>query len=344
MSAGQHTLGEILSQPEVWRACLDEISRAAPPALDGEVVLIGCGSSYYLALAAAAAWTELTGQRARALPASEVLLYPDLVLGGNTRLAPILITRSGTTSEVIRAAEFLEIKANVRTAAITCSSGRPIEKASSTTIRLPAADEKSFTMTRSFTSMLIGLMDLAARRAGRQEFRAALERLPEEGARLLPQVQRAIDDKMAGHGFANYVFLGQGPLFGIASEAMLKVMEMSCSAAQCFHTLEFRHGPKATARPGTLVTFFLSGRGRSAELEVLQEVKALEARTLVITHQGDPEVRRASDYVFELPTSLPELARGPLFLFVPQLLGCLTGIKKGLNPDQPPHLSRSVVL
>jgi hypothetical protein len=49
--------------------------------------------------------------------------------------------------------------------------------------------------------------------------------------------------------FSDFVFLAQGPLFGIASECMLKVTESSSSYAQVFHSLEFRHGPKSIASP-----------------------------------------------------------------------------------------------
>jgi glucosamine--fructose-6-phosphate aminotransferase (isomerizing) len=41
-----------------------------------EWVFIGCGTSFYLAEAAAVSWAMLTGQPARAIPASEVLLSP----------------------------------------------------------------------------------------------------------------------------------------------------------------------------------------------------------------------------------------------------------------------------
>jgi len=87
-----------------------------------EWLFVGCGSSYYLALAAAASWSEITGVRARAIPASELLLFPDLVLGGTgagtggagrgavdrEKIAAVAISRSGRTSETVRAAQVLE--------------------------------------------------------------------------------------------------------------------------------------------------------------------------------------------------------------------------------------------
>ena len=48
-----------------------------------EWLFIGCGSSYYIGLAAAATCSAITGKRARAIPASELLLFPDIVLAGS---------------------------------------------------------------------------------------------------------------------------------------------------------------------------------------------------------------------------------------------------------------------
>ena len=72
-----------------------------------EWVFIGCGSSFYLAQAAAASWSILTGEKSRALPASEITLFPQLF---PVACQPVLITRSGYTSEALQAAEYLETK------------------------------------------------------------------------------------------------------------------------------------------------------------------------------------------------------------------------------------------
>src|SRR5437899_10882429 len=101
---------------------------------------------------------------------------------------------------------------------------------------------------------------------------------------------------------------------------MLKVKEMSCSYAQCFHTLEFRHGPRAIAGPETLVTFFLSEAGREAETEVLEEVKGLGAVTFVVANRADAAVRRAADFLVESGLDLPEFVGLAAFVVVAKLL------------------------
>jgi glucosamine--fructose-6-phosphate aminotransferase (isomerizing) len=283
--------------------------RWAPPP---DWVFIGCGSSYYVALGAAATWTALTGQPARAVPASELLLFPDLVLSERRPCQPVVISRSGHTSEALRVAELLEAQRNIRTIAISCTTHQKLEEISTLTIYQLPADEQSTVMTRSFTSMLLGLQALAAEQAKQKEFAAGLRRLP---AQMAPRM-----------------------------EGMLKVTEMSCSYGQCFHTLEFRHGPKSIVGPETLITFLLSESGYEAEREVLEEVKGLGATTLVIANQADNAVRRAADFLVELQLDVPEFARLAAYIITGQFLGLYTGLKKGFDPDRPRNLSRAVIL
>jgi len=348
---GRHTRSEILSQPQCWQECLraldakGELGRIAKqfPARS-DWLFIGCGTSYYIALAAAASWTLITGLRARAVPASDLMLYPELILAGDSKCQPVLISRSGHTSEVLKAAEFLELKENIRTLAISCATHQPLEEISTTTLYMLPADEQSTVMTRSFTSMLLGLQALAATYAEKADFAESLRQLPGQAQKALDPLPARIQQFVQANDFADYVFLAQGPFFGLANEAMLKVKEMSCSYAQCFHTLEFRHGPKAIVSPEALVTFLLSETGYEDEAEVLQEVKGLGGTTLVVTNAATSAVRHAADFVVELKLEVPEFARLAAYAMPGQLLGLFTGLKKGQDPDRPRNLSRVVIL
>ncbi len=160
----------------------------------------------------------------------------------------------------------------------------------------------------------------------------------------MADVERKLRSLVNARGYADYVFLGQGPFFGVAQESMLKVKEMSCSYAQAFHTLEFRHGPKAIVSAETLVTFFLSESGFDAETAVLEEIKGLGGATLVVTNAANSIVRRCADFLIELSLNAPEAARPAASVIASQLLGFHTAIRKGFDPDQPRHLTRVVML
>jgi glutamine---fructose-6-phosphate transaminase (isomerizing) len=349
-SPGAHSLDEILSQPRCWSASLEDLrqkktlqSVAKRFARATEWLFIGCGSSYYVALSAAATMAHLTGLRARALPASEILFYQDIIPAGAENCVPVLISRSGQTSEVVAVAEMLKAR-GIPSLAVTCASGQPLEELASETILISRADEQSTVMTRSFSSMLLTLQALAAVIAGDSGFSDSLPLMSQAVAPLLPKLPEELRAFVSDHDFDDYVYLGQGPFYGLACEGALKVTEMSMSYAQSFHTLEFRHGPKSIVGPETLLVFLLSESGYQAECEALQEMKSLGATTLVVTNRTNGAVRAASDLVIELRLDVSEYARLAPCLFVGQLLGLHTGLKKGLDPDSPRHLSRVVLL
>ncbi len=347
---GQHTLAEILSQPKCWSKCLARLASSAelhaaaqlarPKA---EWIFVGCGSSYYLAQAAASTFNYL-GLAARAVPAGDLLLYPALTLQAGRSYVPVVISRSGLTSEAVRAAQMLEKDRNLRTIAITCADGQLLESACSVTLKLLDADEQSTVMTRTFTSMLLGLQYLAATVSNDDAFRRALTELPQQVDPLLADIPQRLRLFAESRRFSDFVFLAQGPLFGIASECMLKVTESSCSYAQVFHSLEFRHGPKSIAAPEMLITFLISETSCDAEVELLQEMKGLGATTMVIANRVDGRAQRASDFSIELGLRSPEYARPAAFTIWGQLFGVYYGLKKGLNPDAPKNLTRVVEL
>jgi glucosamine--fructose-6-phosphate aminotransferase (isomerizing) len=347
---GAYTFVEILSQPSCWGASFQQLEEngglktlARQFSNTQAWIFIGCGSSFYVAQSAAATMTALTGRRAQAVPASELMLFPDLVLSAEDRCVPVLISRSGRTSEVLKVAEFLRER-GIATLGVSCAPGQTLETLASSAMVFPAADEESMVMTRSFTSMLMVLQALAATIAGQEEFLAAQRRLPATAEQVLRTLPRRVHDFVTTHTFADYVCLGQGALYGIACEMALKFTEMSVSYAQSFHTLEFRHGPKSIVSKETLIAFLLSETGYSEELEVLEEIKKLGGTTLVIANNADSRARAAADFLVELGADGPEVARLPLYLIAGQLMGLYTGLKKGLDPDKPRNLSRVVVL
>jgi len=345
------TWKEILSQGQIWQTILEEMRHSASVekilATRGakkDWVFVGCGSSFYLAEAAVSSWTLLTGQRARALPASEVLLFPQHIQMESAETQAVMISRSGKTSETVRAAKVLSGELGVSTIGLTCAKSSELEQMCESTIVLPTADEKSMVMTRSFTSMLLSLQYLAGRGAGRTQFVHDLQRMAEQFGPRIHAIAEATEAFVERQSFADYVFLGQGPFYGIAREASLKVMEMSCSYSQFFHALEFRHGPKAIVNQRTCLLFFLSETARGAEREVMAEMKALGGVTIAVCNQADESVRNASDLVIEVGSHGNQLALLAPYTVAGQLLGFFTGAQKGLDADHPKNLSRVVIL
>jgi glucosamine--fructose-6-phosphate aminotransferase (isomerizing) len=346
-----HTLAEILSQPEVWLTAIGGLSAdpafqeyARNPASGKQWLFVGCGTSFYLAEAAAACWTLLTGEHTHALPASELLLFPQLCKLDSSELQAVVISRSGRTSEAVRAAKLLVQTYKVHTLGITCAPESELPDACHSTLALPSANEKSMVMTRSFTSMLLGLIQLAASRSRKAVLAPSFEAIASALSARIQKFSLRVEAFVARSSFSDYIYLAQGPFFAVAREAALKITEMSCSYAQAYHTLEFRHGPKSIVSPQTCLTFFLSESGIQEEMEVLEEMKELGGTIIAICNRATDLVRRSADLLLELEADAPEVVLVAPFVVPAQLLGFHTGIKKGFNPDQPKNLSHVVIL
>jgi glutamine---fructose-6-phosphate transaminase (isomerizing) len=347
----QHTLSEILSQPAAWRETARQLEKQGMLELVSKVffpgspwLFLACGSSYYLSQLVATLWTRQLRVPCSAVPASEFLFAPGETIRRTGAQQVVLVSRSGETTEVLRAAKLLEADRSILTLGVTCSAASPLEKLCARTLKLTWANEKSTVMTRSFTSMHIAFERLGAKFAGDLELVSALDRLPEQVQPWLEANAGKIQDFGEKRRFADFIFLGQGAHYWMAQEAGLKITEMSSSYAQVYHTLEFRHGPRSIAGRDTLITFLLSEAAAEEETLLVSEMKGLGAATFVITNRATEALERASDLLIELRMDEPEFARLAPMAIPAQLLGTAVGLRKGLNPDAPKNLSRVVTL
>jgi glutamine---fructose-6-phosphate transaminase (isomerizing) len=350
---GLHTLRETLSQPAMWAetfARLDATKTvgrlAAHFSAEEPWLFVACGSSYYLSQLVCAIWSRNFSFRCTAVPASEFLFAPEASLRSSGAKQIVFISRSGETTEVIRAAELLTNRVDVCTLGVTCNATSRLDELCTHMSTLPWADEKSTVMTRSFTSILLFFQLLGDHIAGggNAELSAALKELPVFAQPWLDANADRIRKFIAKRKFADFVFLGQGAHYWLAQEAALKITEMSASYAQAYHTLEFRHGPRSIAGPSTLITFSLSDAADAEESLLVEELKALKAATLVVVNRATATLKASSDLLIELNVSLPEFARFAVTAIPAHLLGTEVGLHKGLDPDAPKNLTRAVVL
>jgi glucosamine--fructose-6-phosphate aminotransferase (isomerizing) len=346
---GESTRAEILSQPTVWASVLDVFKAQAAAIralLDSQrferVIFTGCGSTHYLSMTAAALFQSLTDIPAQARPASEIVLFPDLVLAPKVKTLLVAVSRSGTTTETVEAARLFRARMNSPVITITCDSNSKLAQISDLVLAAEAAQEESVAQTRSFTSMLLIAQALAAT-AAQIDFNP-LAQLPTLCQRLLTDYHAVAQRFGEDMGIDQFFFLGSGLLYGVASEAMLKMKEMSLSHSEAFHVLEFRHGPMSMVTERALIAGLIAEDAAPHELRVLDEMHAHGAHTLSLidgnTQAGTGE-RRA---VVRLQSGLSVWARPVLYMPVLQLLAFYRAMAKGQNPDRPANLEAVVSL
>jgi len=231
---GRITSEEIASQPDCWaQARAHAVSLPAGlPAAGERVLVLGCGTSYYVA--AAYAWLREQGGQGvtDAVIASEM----PTTLRDYDRV--VAISRSGTTTEVSQALATLPV--GVPVTAILGELDTPIAKAATDIIDLSYADERSVVQTRFPTTLLTLLRS----------------HLGESGATVAELISRARDVLAAPTSEQpprQLVVLGTGWAAALAEEAALKCRESAGMWAEAYASGEYRHGPISVAGPGTLV-------------------------------------------------------------------------------------------
>ena len=284
---------EVASQPACWQRAT-EVAAAISGDLprDGErVAVVGCGTSLYVAQSYAALREAGGRGETDAFPASE---FPP----GRRYERVVAISRSGTTTEVLRLLDRLQPGSRV---VVTADPGSPAASLADAAVNLDFADERSVVQTRFATSVLAML---------RAHLGEDLEAAIADGQRAT-ELPFPADPASIRHA----AFLGHGWTVGVAREAALKLREASRTYAEAYPAMEYRHGPVSLADSRSLVWVLGSPDGAIAD-----DARATGA-----------EVRVAE---------LDPMAE----LVLAQRFAVAIAEVKGIDPDHPRHLSRSVVL
>ncbi|MFD7472421.1 SIS domain-containing protein [Streptomyces sp. NPDC059837] len=188
--------------------------------------------------------------------------------------------------------------------AVTAVPQAPVTGPADAVVLLDFADETSVVQTRFASTELVLL---------RAHLGEDLGHLPQQG-------HSALDEPLpAGVLEAEqFTFLGQGWAYGIAQEAALKMREAACAWTEAYPVMEYRHGPISVTGPGRVAWWF-----------------------------GDPAALPSglADDIAHTGGQLVALGRDPLAdLVVVHRLAATLAAARGLDPDNPRHLTRSVIL
>lgn len=229
-----HVAAEIATQPQCWqRAAEVAAAHAAVLPKEGErLAVAGCGTSLFMSQTFAALREREGFGEADAFPASE---FPELP--GRPYDRVLVLTRSGTTTEVIALLE--RLRGKIPTTVLTADGTTPVVDLADEAIVIDFADEQSVVQTRFATTALAVLRahighDIEPLAAAAQE--AVTAELPEG----------AVEARQ-------FTFLGRGWTVGLANEAGLKLREASLSWAESYPAMEYRHGPISVTDPRSVV-------------------------------------------------------------------------------------------
>ena len=354
--SGTATRREIRQQPDVWRDTA-KILRERRGRLDAflvpllaredlRVVLTGAGTSAFIGQIAAAPLGARLGRRFEAVATTDLVSHPGIYLPRDVPTLLVSFARSGDSPESTAATTLAdELLDNVSHLIVTCNPDGALNRVhesrpDSFVLLMPErSNDDGFAMTSSFTAMLLSVL-----LAFRGDDEAAVDALAAAAEQLLAQEDRIA--QLATAVPRRLVYLGGGPLTGLARESALKTLELTAGQVVAYHdsSLGFRHGPKAVLDAHSLAVVYRSADPYSAAYDddIVRELRASIGQDRVLTvSAGSKVVAEDTDWVLggleglDGLEALDDAYLAVAYVVFAQLFALYCSAALGLTPDNP---------
>lgn len=350
---GLWTAREIAQQPESLRAT-QQVLTAGRPALEpflspiltnrrARVILTGAGSSAFIGQMQAPLLDSILPCRVEAIATTDLVAAPRLYLDYDTPTLLVSFARSGNSPESIASVDLAnQLVGDVRHLCITCNADGGLARWARTAgqgqlVLLPEqTHDRGFAMTSSLTAMLLAGLSAIG---GNDRLERRIEAIAAMVERVLAEQVDAARELSAA-GFSRVVYLGSGPLAGLAREAALKLLELTDGTVVALHDtpLGFRHGPKTVVDQDTLVLVFLSSDPytRSYDLDLIAEIRRDGRANRVVALSGQSDASLVpSDIVIPAGPGADDADLLFPYLAFAQVLAFHHSLSRGLAPDNP---------
>jgi len=353
MGYPHYMLKEIWEQPQALEETLkglgeaEEVARLIASAR--RVYATAAGTSLHAVIVFAQLLSRIARIPVHFFVSSEHRAYLPAVEEGDVLLA---VTQSGETADTLAAMR--DFKAHgARVAALINVPGSAASREADVVAYTRAGPEIAVAATKTFTTQLLMLSATAVYAAGLGgpltpgEVREAVERL-REAPRLVyaslnysRQWSRTLAARLSSSRSAYY--LGRGVGVPLAMEGALKLKEIAYVHAEAYPAGESKHGPIALVEQGFPVVFVSPESSLAGKMAGnIEEMKARGAYTAALAPPralGDAPV----DLLLQLPQAPLHVA--PVVYAPPlQLAAYHASVARGLNPDRPRNLAKSVTV
>ena len=171
-----------------------------------------------------------------------------------------------------------------------------------------------------------------------------LEQIPQKVEQILKDQSRV--QKFVANNFNKEKVFFIGRLFDSATslECALKLKEVSYMHSEAFAAGELKHGPIALVDESTLVVALATWHGLYEKIASnIEEVRSRGCSTLVITQDEGKAFEGSANEIIQIPVCRDEFAS--ILSVVPaQLFAYYCAVHRGINPDKPRNLAKSVTV
>ena len=313
------------------------------------IIIVGCGTSWISGLIGEYLLEDLARIQTEVEYASE-FRYRNPIVGDKDVV--IAISQSGETADTIAAIEIAKSK-GAFVFGICNVVGSSIARLTDSGSYIHAGPEIGVASTKAFTGQIV-ILTLMALQLGLkkktiteeyfQKMIVEMEQLPDKVEKILSQSNQIEEIAKSLKDSTNCLYLGRGYTFPVALEGALKLKEISYIHAEGYPAAEMKHGPIALIDENMPVVIIATNKNnREKIISNIQEVKARKGKIFSIINEDDEEIKKMSDFVFELPETEDPLM--PILSVIPlQLLSYYIAVERGCNVDQPRNLAKSVTV
>jgi glucosamine--fructose-6-phosphate aminotransferase (isomerizing) len=340
---------EIQDQPRAWKSVIDDSAALKDSIVAwlrsenfGQVLLVGSGDSYGVALSAASILHLVSGLNTVAKPSCEILYLRRPPYDSRIKSLVLAISADGEDLDTLWAVEKMrKLHPACKVLFLGAAEGQIGGIADQKLIAKDTLEETPV-RTRSVSSMLLYSMILTAWLSGKDVFIKELEKCGEvvDFRALQDQVRSVASVKPLP---INTTFLGSGPYYGVALYAAKKFREMASLVAGYDSTLEFRHGYQSWLTNQTMTVSLISDTFREAELTTAFAFGITRAQRVLIADTLEQKHAIRVEHSVELKSGLSEISRILLMYPAVQLMSFYVALAKGVNPDKPREMESKIV-
>ncbi len=326
-------LKEIMDQKHFVRESLAADVTKARSLLDShdDIDIIACGTSYHAGTMLKILLSKELGKRAEAFIASE---YP-FVANPDKKTLIIAISQSGETADTMQAVRFAKSRGS-KVLSLTNVVESSITRISDEVVYLNAGPEISVAATKTFTSQAAVIYKLVLGSGRLAAVPSLIEKAMDEESAIRAVAAKISDKK-------DMFFIGRGLNYPVAMEGALKLKEISYLHAEAYAGGELKHGPLSLIEKGVPVVAVAPKDDSLAKIfGNIKEVKARGAFVVALT--DDEDVRREADVSIPLPSSADTVLYPFPEIIILQLLAYHVSVLRGINPDRPRNLAKSVTV
>lgn len=242
------------------------------------------------------------------------------------------LSQSGQSPDLVETMRALG-RSQAITVAMVNQQASPLADCCEWVVPLCAGPEKSVAATKSYIASLSAVARLVAHWQCDRKLLSALDRLPERLTDAVAQDWSAAVEVLAPAD--RIMVVGRGLGFAIALEAALKFKETCALQAEAFSGAEIRHGPMALIDEGYPLLIFAPRSPEQAGLIALAEDMRARGAQVLLAAPADVASRQLTLAMADDPVLDPLLAIQSFYLMAARL-----SKQRGLDPDQPRHLSK----